>query len=81
MSCAESRSTAPMKTFFATSFPRRELSWPGNIRNNPATKNPSVPRPIPPMNANSTSESNRPNKGSKLDGVSQSSESWMVCSC
>jgi hypothetical protein len=28
------------------------------------------------MNANSTSESNRPNSGSKLDGVSQSSESW-----
>lgn len=28
------------------------------------------------MNANSTSESNRPNRGSKLDGVSQSSESW-----
>lgn len=75
MSCAESSNTAPMKTFFATSLPRRELSWPGSIRNSAATKNPSVPRPIPARNASSTSESSRPSSGSKLEGVSHSNES------
>lgn len=64
-----------MNTFFATSLPRRELSWPGSIKNNAATRKPSVPRPIPAMNASSTRESKRPRSGSKLDGVVQFRES------
>lgn len=64
-----------MNTFFATSLPRRELSWPGSIKNNAATRKPSVPKPIPAMNASSTRESKRPRSGSKLDGVVQFRES------
>lgn len=70
---AESRMMVPMRTFFATCFPRRAYSWPGIMNRSPAIENPTVANAIPAMNASSPIVFNRSISGCRSGGTVQSS--------